>query len=346
MSEAQEGDAAIRAERLNSEGKALIGELDLEGAAAKFREAIGLIEDPRYAFNLCYTLEKSGGLEEAERACTWVTGSTNKRLAKKAVELLKRVKAKLASRPGTSASPSPVVRGVDSSGGEPPQSVPAPVTSTPGTSATGENRPPPPVRTYPIRTSLPASPVSTNGIPTAQPVKTTRWGVRGGTSLSTVNGLGSNDGQFLSGMLGVMYTRSFGAPFQLIYEAQFAGRGAQLVTGDLIAGRGAVDLDLTYLDLSSTSRYSFGNGTLRPFLELGSSLSFLLLSKISTDFETSEETSFPTLDVSFNVGGGITFGSLEVRVVYMRGLLDLSSDLQAGSDVYSVSTLFEGGYWF
>ncbi len=352
VSEAQEGDAAIQAEKLNSEGKELIGELDLEGAAAKFRAAIGLVEDPRYAFNLCYTLEKSGGLEEAERACTWVTGSTNKRLAKKAVELLKKVKAKLASRPSSPLPVAPPVSSdidsppvspdVDSSGPElleQPASGPVSGAPTAAGSSTGE-KPPPPVAPA---SSAPASPIV---VPTAQPAKTARWGVRVGTSFSTVNGLGNSDGRLVSGMLGVMYTRSFGSSFQLLYEAQFAGRGAQLVSRDFIAGRAPVDLDLTYLDLSSTSRYTIGKGDLKPFFELGSSLSFLLLSEVLSDMVTMEESSFPTLDISVNIGGGVTFGSLEFRVVHMRGVLDLSSDLQAGSDVRSVSTLFEGGYWF
>jgi Flp pilus assembly protein TadD len=67
--------AYAQAEALNDEGKALIGRVDLAGAAAKFRQAIALVEDPRYVFNLCYALEKSGVLQEARRECQWVTTS-------------------------------------------------------------------------------------------------------------------------------------------------------------------------------------------------------------------------------------------------------------------------------
>ena len=48
---------AKKAESLNTEGKKLVSRLDLDGAAERFRDAWQLVRDPRFAFNLCYTLE-------------------------------------------------------------------------------------------------------------------------------------------------------------------------------------------------------------------------------------------------------------------------------------------------
>jgi hypothetical protein len=57
------------AEALNDQGKELYKARDYQGAAAKFREAIGLTPDARYYFNLCATLEKTGDYDGALEAC-------------------------------------------------------------------------------------------------------------------------------------------------------------------------------------------------------------------------------------------------------------------------------------
>lgn len=348
LSGAQPSDASLSAEKLNSEGKALIAELNLEGAAAKFREAIGLVEDPRFAFNLCYTLEKSGGLEEAQRACKWVTGSTNPRLAKKAAVLLKKVEAKLNFRrekipseptgvplPPTGETPSkPPLSGAPPLSGEPTSSP----RENPGNtgSPAQPSYPPPGVSTPPV-----APPPMVVGKP-----KPNRWGLRFGATNSSAENLTATDGSVLSGVFGAMFTRSFGSSFQLMFEGQIAGRGAELVEADFFEDREQVDLELTYLDFSSTSRYSLGQGRLKPFFEIGSTISFLLLSERTGGVAIAPEPDLPILDFSLNFGGGILMGSLEFRIVYMRGLLDLSGDDIENGPVHSRSTQFAVGYWF
>jgi tetratricopeptide (TPR) repeat protein len=62
-------DTRSDAEHFNDQGKALFLRGDFEGAAASFREALELVQDPRYDFNLCAALEKSGDWDAALEAC-------------------------------------------------------------------------------------------------------------------------------------------------------------------------------------------------------------------------------------------------------------------------------------
>lgn len=87
-----------RAEELNSEGRELVKQLDLTGAAERFRQALQLANDPRYAFNLCYTLEKSRLFGEAYQACKRVQASSDARLAEKATQLLVEIESELAKQ--------------------------------------------------------------------------------------------------------------------------------------------------------------------------------------------------------------------------------------------------------
>ncbi len=99
-SHAQDAEKRAQAEELNNQGKQRIKQLDLEGAAARFRAAMQLVDDPRYAFNLCYTLDKSNKLEEARVACQDVVSSGDPRLGEKAAALLETIDAKLAQGAG------------------------------------------------------------------------------------------------------------------------------------------------------------------------------------------------------------------------------------------------------
>ncbi len=61
---------AERAEALNERGKALyLDQLDYRGAAEKFRQAIELVPDARYYYNLCTALEKLREYRAALDAC-------------------------------------------------------------------------------------------------------------------------------------------------------------------------------------------------------------------------------------------------------------------------------------
>lgn len=83
-----------RAEELNRLGKARAQELDLEGAAKLFREALAIENDPRYAFNLCYTLEKSGHLREAKEFCVQAQQNGDESVVYKSTQILKRIAAR------------------------------------------------------------------------------------------------------------------------------------------------------------------------------------------------------------------------------------------------------------
>jgi hypothetical protein len=117
---------AKKAESLNTEGKKLVSRLDLDGAAERFRDAWQAVRDPRFAFNLCYTLEKSGKLYEARVACREVLSAKDQRLASKATELLKEIEKDLPQQPNpvgpptNPQQPNPVVVG--------PSPYPQPVT--------------------------------------------------------------------------------------------------------------------------------------------------------------------------------------------------------------------------
>lgn len=127
---AQDSDKRAQAEALNEEGRERIKQLDLEGGAARFRAAMQLVNDPRYAFNLCYTLDKSGKLQEARTACQDVVSSGDERLSEKAAVLLEGIEARLAERqpvtkdvtsPDPAASPEQTVPPI------PPSKLPEPV---------------------------------------------------------------------------------------------------------------------------------------------------------------------------------------------------------------------------
>lgn len=113
---------AKRAEELNSEGKRLVGRLDLEGAAEKFRDAWQLVHDPRFAFNLCYTLEKSGKLYEAKAACQQALNAPDQRLAEKVKNLLKAIEEKIPPTPVPQPTTGPT--GQPAPAGQPTPTVP------------------------------------------------------------------------------------------------------------------------------------------------------------------------------------------------------------------------------
>lgn len=58
-----------QAESLNDEGKSLFKAGDLQGAAAKFRQALALSADARFDYNLCAALEKLADYDAALEAC-------------------------------------------------------------------------------------------------------------------------------------------------------------------------------------------------------------------------------------------------------------------------------------
>jgi hypothetical protein len=101
-----EGDAAARAEALNEEGKQRMKVVDFAGAAQSFRAAIAARPDPRYYYNLCFTLHKMGSQAEARAACEVAAGTSDQRLRKRALELIERID-RAGGKGATRAAPRP-----------------------------------------------------------------------------------------------------------------------------------------------------------------------------------------------------------------------------------------------
>ncbi len=312
---AQDG-ARDQAEALNTKGKALIKQLDLEGAAQSFREALSLANDPRFAFNLCYTLEKSGKLAEAKDACEQVAQSGDERLKEKAARLLSSIDERL---PAT-VEPTPA----------PP--TPAPPNPT-------EPSKPPPTTAPPPPPGLPPSPV-----PVAEPslpkfavmVGLSRANVAAGINLNTEPRVGVA----LGGMV-VVNRRSV----ETIFDAQLVNRGANFDGG--FDGPDA-SMVSTYVDFGISSRRYFGTGGVQPYAEAGMTLSLLLAATLSTEgFEG--DADLQGFDLAYNLGFGARIDlnrrKLDLRLRYMHGLIDTSTARDSDS-AYNRALLMQGGLWF
>jgi hypothetical protein len=106
---AQASDEEV-AEKLNREGRDLFAKADLRGAADRFQKAISLDPKPGYHFNLCFTLEKAGRLEEALDACERVfdAGPSEEQRAK-TLETIARIRTEVGpgQRPAEPPPPAP-----------------------------------------------------------------------------------------------------------------------------------------------------------------------------------------------------------------------------------------------
>lgn len=309
--------AKEQAESLNTEGKKLIKQLDLAGAAQRFRAALALSEDPRFAFNLCYTLEKSGKLVEAKEACERVMADGNSRLVEKANRLLAVIEESLA-------------------GGAP---KPPPAPPGPG----GSLRRPPPVQ--------PAKPVAS--VPSTPPPKKakTSYGVIAGLSRANVQATFGDPEPKVGLALGGGMRVRLRPNFDSVIDAQFVQRGFQTSS----VGIDGVDGDLTanYLDLGFASRWYLSEGAFRPYAEVGMALSVLLFDSATIAGQEVDPEIQP-LDISYSLGVGsrIPLGavSLDIRARYMYGLLNTAkSDVGIGAtdtSGFNRALLIQTGLWF
>ena len=305
---AQPTDSQAQAEELNSQGKALIKQLDLAGAAQRFRAAMALSSDPRFAFNLCYTLEKSGQFANAKEACEKVVGATDARLANKANKLLAVIEGKMTTELASSPPPKP-----------PPssQSPPA-VASAPRT-----------------------QPVTSASLPTPAPQashKTLQYGAVVGFSRANVSGTKLNPDAVVGYAVGGWARMGLRPSFDSIFEAQLVQRGFSTRVFDVSA---------SYLDLGFASRWYLGMGGVKPYLEAGMTLSILLSSEVDFMVAESKELQAYDLAYTVGVGTIIGLGALsvDVRARYMHGLIAIgegTGDLIA----YNRSVLAQVGMWY
>jgi hypothetical protein len=338
--QAQPSDAApaeaqpstyAQAEALNDEGKAMIGRVDLAGAAAKFRQAIALIEDPRYVFNLCYALEKSGVLEEARRECQWVTTSRDRRLANKAATLLASIDRQIAERAARRpAAPTPAA---------PTPAAPTPASQTPAAGST----PVPPV-------VAPGTPIPQHLLPLSmqkRPLDTSiHYGVRVGLFLGHFAGEYEDAGNVAAPSIGIIARKALGKKLSLVGEAQYAGRGSIIYASNF----DSIEIALRYLDISSGLQYALSNHF---YAELGATLSVLLSGEDESFFDSEADFEVEPADFSADLSVGSSLGSFDLRFHYKHGLLDIA-DVDffgenagaVGDELNSRSYGFQLGYYF
>ena len=91
-SAAAESQAEVAA-RVNQEGVDLMFKSKFDEAAAKFRDAVARVPEPRYFFNLCTALYQTGKFGDALTACNAVAQHKPDRpLAAKAEKMIQRIK--------------------------------------------------------------------------------------------------------------------------------------------------------------------------------------------------------------------------------------------------------------
>ncbi len=302
-----------RAEELNRQGKELIRQLDLEGAADLFRQAISLSSDPRYSYNLCYTLEKSGKLDEARAACDVVIDSGDERLGKKAAMIASKIDAKLGPRPEKPSTPEPV---------DPPS-------PGPGNPDGARSGPPPPPE--------PAPPV----------VESRRIRYGGVLGVASAHMTGGNQSGNVYGMAGGTWLNlPMAGNYELVVDAQFVQRGGSFQD----FGADAIAIKNNYVDLGASFRYRIGSGAMSYYLETGLALSYLVSS--SSDIDIGEiETNDKDLAALFGLGYVLDTagGALDFRIRYMIGYLRVNPDTGTSAisaQFHNRTLLLQGGYWF
>lgn len=301
-----------QAEALNNEGKALIKQLDLTGAAQRFRAAMALSDDPRFSFNLCYTLEKSGQLAEAKAACERVMASGEPRLAQKANKLLAVIEDSMAGRP---ASPTP----------DGPQPI-APPRQPPG---------PPPAP--PVASTPP------------EPKKNARFGAAVGVSRANIDsGVGDTDA-VLGFAFGAWMRLPVRRAFETIFEAQVVQRGFQAGGDDLASAElNSLYIDLGF---ASRWHMGSGGFRPYLEAGMSASLLLNATARIGGMGVSPEQQPFDVayalaLGTRVDIGGN----QFDIRARYNHGLLNINnSDAGPANDsgsAYNRSTQIQVGMWF
>ncbi len=332
-----QGDAKAQAEALNTEGKALIKQLDLKGAAAKFREALALSDDPRFAFNLCYTLEKSGVLKEAKAACERALAASDSRLQDKANRLLASIEERLPPEPAeppNAKPPIPAEPVVEPTPGPGPNPAPG----GPGPGHQNSSQPPGP----------PPGPPPPSPKPVPEPHQP-KFGVMFGLSRASMNTQLDNEEAVVGVALGGMVVVNRRRRFETVVDAQLVNRGFA------IDAPGLFDATLvsTYADVTVTSRWLLGHGSTKPYLEAGATVSLLLGSSFEVDGVDSEGD-IEGFDFGYTLGGGVRVAlgrrELDLRLRYILGLLSATKardvDGPGTGNSYNRALLIQGGLWF
>jgi tetratricopeptide (TPR) repeat protein len=302
-------DDSQEAEKLNEQGKTRIKQLDLEGAAEFFRRAIQLSPDPRYYFNLCYTLEKSGKLEAARQACDAVSGTSDERLENKAAALSAKIDEKLGPRPTEPTPPVP-----DPANDKPPPEVgPRPV-------------PPPPMK------------------PVKDPNRMLFGAVFGFVSANLV-GDGPDANASFGFALGSWALLPLTGGLSMVFEGQYVQRGAAYEE----VGLGRISFDNNYLDFGAAARYGVGSTTSSYYGELGVTASLLLSSTGGFEGDVVDTDVNPKdLAWSLGLGSRFGAIDLRFRFMSGLLNVNATDDSPTGdsASIFNRTLFFQGGYWY
>lgn len=360
------GDKAAQAEALNAEGKERMRVLDLDAAAEKFRKAIALSPDPRFYFNLCFTLEKLDRLREARAACQVVDKDSNAdpKLREKSRTLLAQIDQRLAS--GAPAEPvggngKPVDTLAD---GEPVGGSGAgggPVMGNAGSGqatgdrpqATGDGRPGGLAGMsggQPGAAQPGAAPAggAVQGAAAAEPLpplKTIGFGGRLAVNNATIafsegdEGVDSRTGIAIGAVL--LWRMSHKLAIQL--EGSYSQKGAAAEEG-----LDSVTIAFDYFEIPVLLRYTFGS-RIKGFFFGGLALGLLVNAQLITDVggETMEQDidDVKSTDVAAVLGGGIEIpmgaGALFADLRYWLGFTDLD-DVDGSTSRNRVGSLSVG----
>jgi len=111
--------------------------------------------------------------------------------------------------------------------------------------------------------------------------------------------LSNKTGLAVGGIVNFALTEMVGLQF----EPMFLHKGS---TAD-VTGFGQVDVTASYLELPVLLTYSFGTGSIRPYLMVGPTVGYLLSAKQEAEFipEAAEDIKDRSEDIEFGVTGGL-----------------------------------------
>lgn len=308
--EVQASPHQVQAESLNDKGKAQIKLLDLAGAAQFFRLALVLDPDPRYSFNLCYTLDKSGRFEEAKEACQTAIQGDNRRVRDKAQHLLLAIEEKLAKTVA-------------------PKSIRKAAPSTPAPKPTPQLVGSPATKTSPQTPSSPSS-------ATAAPLM---FGASFGISYASASG--SDSSPTIGYAFGASALYPLSPSLGIVVDLQYVQRSRTTDSSELLSS-----LRSNYLDLSPTLRFQIGSTGTTYYAEAGVTGSLLLAASNDDPLLDSNSVDLAwTIGAGYQIHMP-RVGVTEVRARYVAGLLEQEGPTPMQAPIYNRTILLQSGYWF